>query len=256
MASPARPPLIAANWKMHLTPEQAVAYVRDLRARIGDGRGAEVLVLPSYPCLPAVAGALVGSPIRLGAQNLHWETEGAFTGEVSASILRSVGCAYVLVGHSERRRHFDESDRTVNRKVRTALEEGLRILLCVGEAEPDRTEGRTQRVIEDQIARALEGVSPVDPASLNVAYEPVWAIGTGRDAPVGQVNEAHGWIREELSRLFPGPVGESVRILYGGSVTPENVDSYMASPLIEGVLVGGASLRAESFARIVLSRRP
>lgn len=247
---PVKTALIAGNWKMNLTAEEGIALVQDLAGRLGSLSGTEVLLLPPFPILAAIGAAIGDASIELGGQNLHWEASGPYTGEVSGPMLRAAGCRYVLVGHSERRSHFGETDRTVNRKVRAALECGLRVILAVGENEEERAAGRTRSTVQSHLLKGLEGVAAGEAGRIEIAYEPIWAIGTGTTATVEQAGEVHGWLRDDLRRLFPPPADDPIRILYGGSVTPENVDTLMACPEIDGVLVGGASLQAESFARI------
>ena len=240
-------PLIAANWKMHLTPEASVRLVEDLLPRLGDPPPAEVVLLAPFTSLAAVAAALGGAPVSLGAQDLHWESEGPFTGAVSAPMLHAAGCRWVLAGHSELRQAGD-TDRVVNSKLQAALAHHLRCILCVGEDREERAAGRTRAVIEAQLGAALESVEAEPAGRIAIAYEPVWAIGTGRTATVDQAAEVHAWIRDHLrGRLAAG----DLPILYGGSVTPDNATALLAAPPIDGLLVGGASLRADAFARIV-----
>ncbi|MEE9226381.1 MAG: triose-phosphate isomerase [Acidobacteriota bacterium] len=245
-----RTPLIVGNWKMNFTEAESVQMVKQLQARLGNGSRAEVVVSPSFPNLAAVHQALGKSSITLAAQDLHWEESGPFTGEVSAAMLRAIGCRYAIVGHSERRRYFGETDHTVNLKVRAALGHQLRPLVCVGESEEERNAGRTAAVIRTQVLGALEGVEADQAGLLVIAYEPVWAIGTGKTATGDQAAEVHRGIRQVLEDCFNGSPGKEMRILYGGSVTTENIASLMSFPVIDGVLVGGASLRPDRFARI------
>ncbi len=247
-----RIPLIAGNWKMYLTTADAVALVKQLQSLLEEHDDeAEVVVCPPFTALPAVAGALKGSRIGLGAQNMHWEKEGAFTGEVSPLMLKDVGCRYVILGHSERRQYFGEADPQVNRKLKTALEHRLTPILCVGETLVEREDGRTFQVVEGQLQGGLSGIPAQSAEGITVAYEPVWAIGTGRTASAEQAAEVHGLIRERLAELWGKAMANAVRILYGGSVKPDNIDGLMAEPDIDGALVGGASLKADTFARIV-----
>jgi len=249
-----RTPLIVGNWKMHKTTGEAVALVAALVERLRDVEDVEVAVCPPFTALQAVAAALKGSRITLGAQDLHWEEEGAYTGEISAPMLLDVGCRFVIVGHSERRRHFGETDATVRQKVRAALHHGLVPIVCVGELLEERETGRTFQVLEAQVTGGLAGLTGEEGQRLVVAYEPVWAIGTGRTATPDQADEAQGFIRKLLAELFDPAVADQVRILYGGSVKPENIASLMARPEVDGALVGGASLDADTFARIVTYR--
>ena len=247
-----RIPLIAGNWKMYLTTADAVALVKQLQSLLEEHDDeAEVVVCPPFTALPAVAGALKGSRIGLGAQNMHWEKEGAFTGEVSPLMLKDVGCRYVILGHSERRQYFGEADPQVNRKLKTALEHRLTPILCIGETLAEREEGLTLQVVGGQLKGGLSGVSAQAGERVAVAYEPVWAIGTGRTATPEQAEEVHAFIRKRLTEHWGETAAAKIRILYGGSVKPDNIDGLMAEPDIDGALVGGASLKADTFARIV-----
>ena len=250
MTSPRRRPLVAGNWKMHRTAAEAVELIRQLREHLAPGR-AEVMVAPPFTALAAVRHALEGSTILLGAQNVHWESQGPYTGEVSAAMLREAGVQWVILGHSERRQLFGETDATVSKKVRAVLKPGMRPMVCIGETLPERDGGRTLDVCSRQLEGSLAGVAVEEMAELALAYEPVWAIGTGRNATPGQAEEVHAHVRQTLVRLFGRPVGEAVRILYGGSVKGENAAELLAEPDVDGALVGGASLKAEEFAAIV-----
>jgi triosephosphate isomerase len=242
---------MAANWKMHFTLAEAVALVEDLKTGISRFSERVVVVAPAFTALSAVGSALAGSPIRLAAQNCYWESQGAFTGEISPPMLLDLGCHYVIVGHSERRQYFGETDQTVNDKMAALLSLQLTPILCIGESIDQRQAGETLRVLADQLTGALEGFEDEQVAGMVVAYEPVWAIGTGHTATKEQAQEAHAFIRESLAKRFNNTVANHTRILYGGSVKPDNVDSLMAQPDIDGALVGGASLKADSFGRIV-----
>ncbi len=247
-----RIPLIAGNWKMYLTTADAVALVKQLQSLLEEHDDeAEVVVCPPFTALPAVAGALKGSRIGLGAQNMHWEKEGAFTGEVSPLMLKDVGCRYVILGHSERRQYFGEADPQVNRKLKAALECRVTPILCIGETLAEREEGLTLQVVGGQLKGGLSGVSAQAGERVAVAYEPVWAIGTGRMATPEQAEEVHAFIRKRLTEHWGETAATKIRILYGGSVKPDNIDALMAEPEIDGALVGGASLKADTFARIV-----
>jgi triosephosphate isomerase len=246
-----RKPLMAGNWKMHYTVAEALALVEELGRGITRLDDREVVVAPTFTALGAVAKALSGSLIRLAAQNCHWENQGAYTGEISPPMLKDVGCHYVIVGHSERRQYFRETDQEINRKVAALLSHGLMPILCVGETLEERQGGRTMSVLAGQVSGALNGVEVRAGDRIVVAYEPVWAIGTGHTATTEQAQEAHVFIRERLAGCFNKSVANEIRILYGGSVKPDNVDALMAMPDIDGALVGGASLKAASFIRIV-----
>jgi triosephosphate isomerase len=246
-----RTPLMAGNWKLNLTIGESVALAEALKEGIGSVTDREVVVAPVFTALSSVAKVLEGSPVRLGAQDLYWEDGGAFTGEVSAPLLKDAGCSHVIIGHSERRQLFGETDAAVNRKARAALAAGLVPIVCVGETLEEREAGRARLVVERQVRGGLEFFSPGDMAGIVLAYEPIWAIGTGQTATPAQANEIHWKIRDLLSADFGDIVSNRVRILYGGSVKPDNVDELMREKHLDGALVGGASLKADSFARIV-----
>jgi triosephosphate isomerase len=246
-----RIPVIAGNWKMHCTRAEARALVAALTPLILDTRGREIIVAPPFTALEAVGRAITGTPIRLAAQNLHWEPKGAFTGEVSAAMLRDAGCAAVIIGHSERRQYFGETDDGVNRKIRAALDAGLMPIVCVGETLAERDGGQMTAVIERQVRGAWSDLAADAISRCVVAYEPVWAIGTGRTATPAQAQEVHRLIRQLTASVASEPVARALRILYGGSVKPDNIDGLMAQADLDGALVGGASLNAEDFARIV-----
>jgi len=252
-----RTPLIAGNWKMYKTGAEAAETARQLVALItaSPAPGDEILIAPAFPALFQVAEALKGSPIALGAQNLHEAAEGAFTGEVSAPMLAAAGCRYVIIGHSERRQFFGETDEGVRRKVRAALDHGLTPVVCVGETETERDAGKTFSVLDKQVSTGLESFVSEELRKLVIAYEPVWAIGTGKTATSAQAQEAHRHIRSLLTRMG-GDAAAAVRILYGGSVKPANIAELMGMPDIDGALVGGASLKAESFNDIIHYRKP
>jgi triosephosphate isomerase len=246
-----RTPLIAGNWKMYKTEAEAVETVRRLAAAVADVTAVEVMVAPPFTALSAVAREANGTRVRVGAQNLFWESEGAFTGEIAPGMLTALGCTYVIVGHSERRQYFGETDGTVNRRVQAALSAGLIPVLCVGETEAQRDAGQTFSVLDKQMKIGLQGVSLKKPGDLVVAYEPVWAIGTGKTATSAQAQEVHRHLRERLGGQLTPEIAEGIRILYGGSVKPGNATELMAMPDIDGALVGGASLDADTFSRIV-----
>lgn len=247
--------LIAANWKMYKTPEQALAFVSAFLPLESHHAHAEIVLCPPFVCLPAVVeavrGTKSGTKIGVGAQNMFWEKEGAYTGEVSAQMLRAVGCSHVIIGHSERRQYFGETDETVNRKLRAALAADLQPIVCVGEVLKEREAGLTQEVLARQCNIAFSEISTLEATPLIVAYEPVWAIGTGKTATPEMAAEAHSLIRSEAAKAFGDEPAETMRILYGGSVKPENAKALMSKIEIDGALVGGASLDPKSFAAIV-----
>lgn len=241
-------PLIAGNWKMNKTLGEGINLALRLRGLLGVVNSVEIVVAPPFTLLDRLNRTLEGSNISLAAQNLFWKEEGTYTGEVSAKMVKDVGCDYVILGHSERRRYFKETDSVINQKVMTALKEGLNPILCVGETLEEREKGEAISVVERQVRNGLKDIQMSD---VIVAYEPVWAIGTGKTATPEVAQEVHHKIREILVKIFGSVSSEDARIIYGGSVTPDNIDILMAQPDINGALVGGASLKAESFARIV-----
>jgi triosephosphate isomerase len=246
-----RKKLIAGNWKMNKTPADGAALVTELVATVGKLTEVDIVVCPPFTALDAVARALDGSTIKLGAQNLHPEASGAFTGEVSAPMLRALFTTHVILGHSERRSLFGEADAFINLKVLAALKHQLRPIFCVGESLPEREAGATLKVVQTQLEAGLQGVSKEQVAGLIVAYEPVWAIGTGKVATTDQAQEVHAFIRGLLTKLFTEPVAQRVRILYGGSMKPANAAELLAQKDIDGGLIGGASLEARSFVELV-----
>ena len=247
----ARKKLMAANWKMCKTPQQAQEFLRAFLPIVEGHTRDEIAICPPFVCLSAVVEALAGQSIGVGAQNLYWEKEGAYTGEVSAGMLVAVGCTHVIIGHSERRQYFGETDDTVNRKLKAALAAGLTPILCVGEVLQERESGKTEDVLCRQCQRGLSGISGEEARRLVIAYEPVWAIGTGKTATPQTASEAHVVVRAEAAKFLGKPVADHMRILYGGSVKPENAKALMSEPEIDGALVGGASLDPKSFAAIV-----
>ncbi|HXZ89072.1 MAG TPA: triose-phosphate isomerase [Candidatus Binataceae bacterium] len=254
-----RKKLFAGNWKMNLGPTEGRQLIAALRADLDRdaaalARDREVMVAPPFLSIPAVAQALAGSSILLGAQNMHFEEKGAFTGEVAPSMLRYFGVSHVIVGHSERRHVFKEDDDLIGKRAAAVVAQRMTPVLCVGETGPERDGGRTTEVVLRQLQFGLAQIKPQDSARIIVAYEPVWAIGTGRTATPDQAQQVHAAIREALGDRFGKETADAVRILYGGSVTADNIDSLMAKPDIDGALVGGASLKADSFARIVRAR--
>ena len=246
-----RTPIIAGNWKLNNTISESVGLVTHLRDLVADVTGVEIVVAPTFITLSAVADALEGSNIRLAAQDVFWEESGAFTGEISPVMLKDVGCEYTIIGHSERRAYFGETNESVNRKVCASLSHGIKPIICVGETREDREAGRTEAIVESHIINGVSGLSAESLLSTVIAYEPVWAIGTGITATPEQAQEVHALIRTLLSAQYSADTAEQVRIQYGGSVKPDNAADLMAQPDIDGALVGGASLEAESFAQIV-----
>jgi triosephosphate isomerase len=247
----ARLPFIAGNWKMNKTVGEALDLVRQLKTSLAGVEGVEVAIAPPFTALHAVHRELEGSSILLAAQNIYWEEKGAYTGEVSSLMIEEVGCTYVIIGHSERRQFFGETNETVNRKIKAALSQGLMVIFCVGETLKEREDGRTFSVIGKQVELGLKGMSEKEMGQIVIAYEPVWAIGTGKTATPEQAEEVHRFIREKLTKLHSRKAAEEIRIQYGGSVTPENVKGLMSQENIDGALVGGASLKSEAFSKIV-----
>jgi triosephosphate isomerase len=247
----ARLPFVAGNWKMNKTVGEAVELVKQLKASLSGVDGVEVAVAPPFTALDAVRKESEGSPIRLAAQTLFWEEKGAFTGEISPLMLKDLGCQYVIIGHSERRQFFGETDETVNKRMKTALNHGLLPIFCIGETLQERESGKTFSVIERQLEGGLKGFGGKEIQKVVVAYEPVWAIGTGKTATPQQAEEVHRYIREKIERLYTREIAGEIRIQYGGSVTPENVKGLMNQDNIDGALVGGASLKSETFSKIV-----
>jgi len=250
-----RRPIIVGNWKMHKTIAEAVTLAQTLKASVAGVRDVEIGVAPPFTALAAVVEALRASHIVVGAQNMHWEPQGAFTGEISAAMLADVGCRQVIIGHSERRQYFAETDETVNKKLHAALAAGLDPILCIGETLAQRESQATFRVLEQQVRQALVSIGEEGMRRLVIAYEPVWAIGTGKTATPEQAQEVHAFIRSLLESLYGKTLADEVRIQYGGSVNAGNIQALMAQPDVDGALVGGASLDASSFAKIVMFRK-
>jgi triosephosphate isomerase len=246
-----RMPLIAGNWKMHGARSEAISLAANVVRSVGQERGREVVLAPPYTALDAVAKEIVGSGIKLSAQNVNWEPKGAFTGEISVGMLKEAGCTHVIIGHSERRQFFGETNETVSKRLVAALGAGLVPIVCVGETLAEREADATEAVIARQVESACGSLRSEQLATCVIAYEPVWAIGTGRTATPGQAQEVHHAIRRQLTSLGSATTADRVRIIYGGSVKPDNIDSLMAEPDIDGALVGGASLDADAFSRIV-----
>ncbi|MDE0298683.1 MAG: triose-phosphate isomerase [Candidatus Poribacteria bacterium] len=245
-----RTPIVVANWKLNKTVGEAVEFTSALKGMVSGVDGVEVVVTPAFTALNAVASTLSGSNIHLSAQDVFWADNGAFTGEISPAMLKDVGCEYVIIGHSERRQYFGETNESVNKKVKAALSYDLRPIVCVGESLEDREAGRTESVIDNHVRNGIAGISPEAMQSAVIAYEPVWAIGTGVTATPDQAQDAHLVIRSLLSELYSVELAAQVRIQYGGSVKPENTSELMTQPDVDGALVGGASLEVESFAAI------
>jgi len=243
--------LVAGNWKMHMLRTEAAALVEELSRRLQGVDNVEVVVCPPFTALESAAAVCRGTNIKLGAQNMHWEDRGAFTGEISPVMLKDAGCEYVIIGHSERRQHFCEHNDSVSKKVRAALKHGLTPIVCVGETLSERQSGVTDKVCRDQVYAGLEGLERGQAEKIVIAYEPVWAIGTGKSASSKDAEHVINYIRILLRELFGEAVSSAIRIQYGGSVKPENTEELMAQPNIDGALVGGASLQAESFAEII-----
>ncbi len=246
-----RTPLIAGNWKLFKVSGEALALVEGLKPLVKDVTDVEVVVAPVFTVLDRVHNALEGSSIGLAAQDCFWEEEGAFTGEVSPGMIRDAGCTHVIIGHSERRQYFGENDGTVNRKINAALNAGMTVIFCIGETLAEREAGKTFPVIEGQVTGGLAGITKERLGNVVVAYEPVWAIGTGKTATDNQAQEVHAFIRGLIADLYDREAADHMRILYGGSVKPDNIKGLMAQPDVDGALVGGASLKADSFAAIV-----
>jgi triosephosphate isomerase len=246
-----RTPIIAGNWKMFKTQSETAGTIRSLLEEVEGHEKAEVVICPPFTSLAEAGRLLTSSSVRLGAQDVHWEEEGAYTGEISVRMLLDCGCDYVIIGHSERRQYFAESDESVNRKLTKAMEASLSPIVCVGETLEEREGGRVSEVVLGQLSWAVAGLTENDASLLIIAYEPVWAIGTGKTATPEVAEEVHAMIRKWLAQTFSEDISSKVRVLYGGSVKPSNIEELMAQPDIDGALVGGASLEARTFARIV-----
>ena len=246
-----RKTLIAANWKMYKTPDEATGFLHSFLPQLPEHLHAEIVVCPTMTCLPAVVEAARSTPVKIGAQTMHWLDSGAYTGETSPSMLTAVGCTHVILGHSERRQYFNETDATVNLKLKAAFGHKLVPIVCVGENLEQREAGHTEKVLSRQVKAALKDIQAADAASLVVAYEPVWAIGTGRTATPQTAEAAHKLIRSEIAEVLGDEIARSTRILYGGSVKPENASDLCCLDDVDGALVGGASLDPASFAGIL-----
>lgn len=245
-----RKPIIAGNWKMHMNVENGKAFVREVAKSIGDTEVEVVLCVP-FTLIQPLGAEAEGTPVKIAAQNMHYEDTGAYTGEVSAGMLKEAGATYVVIGHSERRQYFNETDQTVNLKLKKALEAGLNPIVCCGETLEEREAGETEVVVRRQIQTAFQGIGPLETAKTVIAYEPVWAIGTGRTATAAQAQEVIALIRGLIEDKYGDEVSEEVRIQYGGSVKPENIEEIMNEVDIDGALVGGASLNPDSFLALV-----
>ncbi len=246
-----RRPIIAGNWKMNNLSADAVRLCQSLKTELSGVRDRDIVICPPFTLLPAVQQCLHGSLMMLGAQNMHYKASGAFTGEVSPGMLVDAGCRYVILGHSERRQYFHEKDEEINLKVQAALAAGLVPILCVGETKTERSQHREKEVVASQVQGGLKGVAITNPMGLVLAYEPVWAIGTGETATPADAQAMHAHIRSLLAGLYGSAVADQLRIQYGGSVKADNIDELIACPDVDGALVGGASLDARSFCRIV-----
>jgi triosephosphate isomerase (TIM) len=246
-----RRPIVAGNWKMNLTAAEGTELASALKPIVADVDGVDIVVCPTYTTISAVSDAVSGSNVSVGAQNMYWEDNGAFTGEIAPEMLLTSGCTYVIIGHSERRLYFGETNETVNNKVKKALEVGLTPIMCVGETLEERESDKTEDVIRDHVEGGLAGLSAAEIGKIVLAYEPVWAIGTGMTASPNQAQEVHAFIRGLLTDLSDASTAQSVRIQYGGSMKPENAGELIGKPDIDGGLIGGAALKADSFAGII-----
>jgi triosephosphate isomerase len=246
-----RKPIIAGNWKMYKTIPEAKSLVSGLIAKLNGYTQVEVVFCPTFTALSAVKELVKGTPFGLGAQNLYWKEQGAFTGEISPLMLKDIGCDYVIIGHSERREHFGETDATVNLKVKAALAAGIKPIICVGETLAQREAGETDTLVKRQTEQALVDVDPAVIPDIVIAYEPIWAIGTGKSSNGNDANQVIGLIRSTVAAKFGNDPAQKMRIQYGGSVKPENIKEFMDQPEIDGALVGGASLDVDSFMKIV-----
>ncbi len=248
-----RTPIVVANWKLNKTVGEAIRFASALKDAVSDVGGVEIVVAPAFTALSSVSSALGESNVHLAAQDVFWEDDGAFTGEISPAMLKDVSCEYVIIGHSERRQFFGETNESANRKVKAVLSNDLKPILCVGENIEDREAGRTESVIENHVRNGLAGIPPEALPSTVIAYEPVWAIGTGVTATPDEAQNAQKSIRSLLSEMYSADLASGVRIQYGGSVKPDNILELIAQPDVDGALVGGASLEVETFAQIVIS---
>jgi len=246
-----RIPIIGGNWKMNKTVKEAVDMVEDLKQRVGNIQDVEIVIFPPFTALKSVGEVVKGTNIGLGAQNMYWEEEGAYTGEISPLMILDIGCRYVILGHSERRQYFKETNEEINKKLKVALSSGITPVVCVGEKIEERRRGKAKKVVEEQIKDCFKEITLEEARRIVIAYEPVWAIGTGETATPEQAEEMHLFIRNLLKDLFGEEISQSLRIQYGGSVKPANIEELMKEKDIDGALVGGASLKADSFAEII-----
>lgn len=251
-----RKPIIAGNWKMYKTIPEAEQLVKGVLQQLAGANDVEVVFCPPFTALSSVKKLLNGTPYGLAAQDIYWKEEGAYTGEVSPAMLKDVGCDYVVIGHSERRQYFGETDETVNLKVKAALAAGIKPIICVGESLEEREAGKTHSLIKDQTEKALAGIAPEDVEKVVIAYEPIWAIGTGRSSDGKDANQVIGLIRKTIAGIFGESAAAQVRIQYGGSVKPANIKEFMDEAEIDGALVGGASLDVDSFMKIIRYNQP
>ena len=245
-----RTPFMAGNWKLNKTIAESTAFVKAFLPLVKNAAGVQIGLGGQYIALPALAEACKGSSVQVGAQDCYWEESGAFTGEVAPSMIKDAGCSFVIIGHSERRQFFGETNETVNKKVKAALKAGLDVIVCIGELLSEREAGKTNAVCEDHTRGGLAGLTPEDMKRVTIAYEPVWAIGTGKTATPAQAQEVHAFVRGILASMFGKATADATRIQYGGSVKADNVKELMSQPDVDGALVGGASLKADSFAAI------
>jgi len=246
-----RKPLIAGNWKMHNTIQESIELVNGLKRELIDVSEVDILVCPTFTSLSEASDTLGDSNIALGAQDLFWEEKGAFTGQISPSMLKDAGCTHVIIGHSERRKYFNETNETVNKKIQAAQAIDLKAVVCIGETLEEREADKTMAVIQEQLNEGLKDLSPEDINKIVIAYEPVWAIGTGKTATPAQAQEVHAFIRKWLSDNISADVAADLRLLYGGSVKPDNINELMKNEDVDGALVGGAALKVDSFSQIV-----
>ncbi|MBR4465187.1 triose-phosphate isomerase [bacterium] len=246
-----RTPVIAGNWKMNKTVAEAVALASEIKEKVAGVENVKIIVCPVFTAVKSVADVLKGSNVKVGAQDMYWETSGAFTGEVSGEMLKEAGSEYVIIGHSERRQYFGETNETVNKKLKKALSIGLKPIVCIGETLADRESGATEAVVEKQVREGFVGLTAEEMKGTIIAYEPVWAIGTGKTATADQAEAVHAFVRNLISQLWDKETADAVVIQYGGSMKPENVASLLAQPDIDGGLIGGAALKADSFEKLV-----